>query len=110
MTWGALVVALREGESIPVETERRLQGFAELVGLAVASAHAREELSASRVRIIEASDAERRRIERNLHDGAQQRLVALSVGMRLAQARLFKAPRGSCRAADGCGGGPGRGA
>jgi signal transduction histidine kinase len=91
-TWGALVVALREGESIPVETERRLQGFAELVGLAVASAHAREELSASRVRIIEASDAERRRIERNLHDGAQQRLVALSVGMRLAQARLFKAP------------------
>lgn len=91
-TWGALVVALREGETLPVETERRLQEFAELVGLAVASAHARDELSASRLRIIEASDAERRRIERNLHDGAQQRLVALSVGLRLAQAKLDSAP------------------
>jgi signal transduction histidine kinase len=92
VTWGALVVALRAGESLPLETERRLQAFAELVGLAVASAHARDELSASRLRIVEASDAERRRIERNLHDGAQQRLVALSVGLRLAQAKLKCAP------------------
>jgi len=88
VTWGALVVALREDEELPLETERRLQAFAELVGLAVASAHAREELSASRLRIIEASDAARRRIERNLHDGAQQRLVALSVGLRMAQVKL----------------------
>jgi PAS domain S-box-containing protein len=90
--WGALVAALAEGESLPPETERRMQAFAELVGLALASAQAREELEASRVRIVEASDAERRRLERDLHDGAQQRLVALSVGLRLAQAKIQDAP------------------
>ena len=88
VTWGALVVALRDDEPLPVATEHRLQAFAELVGLAVASADARDELAASRLRIVEASDTERRRLERNLHDGAQQRLVAVSVGLRLAQARL----------------------
>ena len=86
--WGIIGVALREGESLPPETEQRMQAFAELVGLAVASAQAREELEASRLRIVEASDAERRRLERNLHDGAQQRLVALSIGLRRAQATL----------------------
>ncbi len=91
-TWGALVVALRPDEALPLETERRLQAFAELVGLAVASAHARDELAASRLRIVEAGDAERRRIERNLHDGAQQRLVALSLRLRLARARLRASP------------------
>jgi PAS domain S-box-containing protein len=92
VTWGALVAALREGETIPVETERRLEAFAELVALAVASAQARDELAASRLRIIEASDAERRRLERNLHDGAQQRLVALSVGLGLARRRIRESP------------------
>ena len=91
-TWGALVVALKEDETLPLETEHRLQAFAELVGLAVASAQAREELEASRLRIVEASDTERRRLERNLHDGAQQRLVAASVGLRLAQAKLRTSP------------------
>ena len=91
-TWGVLVAALREGETLPPETERRMQAFAELVALAVASAQAREELEASRLRIVEASDEERRRLERNLHDGAQQRLVALSVGLRLAQSRIRTAP------------------
>ena len=90
--WGALVAALREGEVLPPETERRMQAFAELVALAVASAQAREELEASRLRIVEASDTERRRLERNLHDGAQQRLVAMSVGLRLAQAKLRASP------------------
>ena len=47
-----------------------------------------EEVSASRARIVEASDAERRRVERNLHDGAQQRLVVLSLALRRAQAQL----------------------
>jgi signal transduction histidine kinase len=91
-TWGALIVALRPGESLPPETERRLQQFAELVALAVASAQAREELAASRLRIVEASDAERRRLERNLHDGAQQRLVALAVALRLAQGKVRERP------------------
>jgi signal transduction histidine kinase len=93
VTWGALVAALREGETLPVAVERRLGGFAELVALAVASAQARDELGASRLRIVEAGDAERRRIERNLHDGAQQRLVALSLGLRVARAKLRSAPR-----------------
>ncbi|HEX4521794.1 MAG TPA: GAF domain-containing sensor histidine kinase [Gaiellaceae bacterium] len=91
-TWGALVVALRAGETMPFETEKRLQGFAELVALAVASAQARDELAASRRRIVHAGDAERRRIERNLHDGAQQRLVALSVALRLARAKIRSDP------------------
>jgi PAS domain S-box-containing protein len=90
--WGAMIAALREAETLPPQTERRMQAFAELVALAVASAHAREELAASRVRIVEASDAERRRLERNLHDGAQQRLVALSVALQLAQGKLADSP------------------
>jgi signal transduction histidine kinase len=92
VTWGALVVALRPLEPLALETEHRLQAFAELVGLAVGSASARDELSASRQRIVEASDDERRRIERNLHDGAQQRLVALSLGLRLARSRVRTSP------------------
>jgi PAS domain S-box-containing protein len=92
VTWGALVVALRDDEPLPVQTEHRLQAFAELVGLAVASADARDELAASRLRIVEASDTERRRLERNLHDGAQQRLVSLSVALRLVQTKLRASP------------------
>src|SRR5262249_22223195 len=90
--WGALVASLREDEVLPSETERRMASFASLVALAVASAQAREELEASRLRIVEASDAERRRLERNLHDGAQQRLVALSVGLRLAMEKVRTRP------------------
>ncbi|HEX4518070.1 MAG TPA: histidine kinase [Gaiellaceae bacterium] len=90
--WGTLVAALREGELLPSETERRMQAFAELVGLALASAHARQEVAASRLRIIEASDTERRRLERNLHDGAQQRLVGLSIGLQRARAKLHASP------------------
>ena len=92
LTWGALVVALRPREKLPLETERRLQGFAELVGVAVASASARDELTASRQRIVEASDTERRRIERNLHDGAQQRLVTLALALRAAKSKLRVQP------------------
>ncbi len=91
-TWGALATQIREGEALPPDTERRLQAFAELVALAVASAQARDELAASRLRIVEASDTERRRIERNLHDGAQQRLVALSVALRIAQRKIANSP------------------
>src|SRR5262249_11561211 len=90
--WGALVAALREAKDVPDGSDRRLEAFAELVALAVASAQARDDLAASRRRIIEAGDAERRRIERNLHDGAQQRLVALSVGLRLAQSKIRASP------------------
>ncbi len=91
-TWGALVATFGADEPEPPHTERRMQAFAELVSLGLASAHARDELAASRLRIVEAGDAERRRLERNLHDGAQQRLVTLAVALRLAQDRLRDRP------------------
>jgi signal transduction histidine kinase len=91
-TWGALIAGLGAGQSLSAETERRMHAFAELVALAVASAHTRDELAASRRRIIEAGDAERRRLERNLHDGAQQRLVSLSISLRVVQRKVRRAP------------------
>ncbi|MGH3006624.1 MAG: PAS domain S-box protein [Gaiellaceae bacterium] len=60
-----------------------------------------DELRRSRARIVEAGDVERRRLERNLHDGAQQRLVSLSLGLRLAQARLTSDPEGAERLLEG---------
>jgi PAS domain S-box-containing protein len=60
-----------------------------------------DELRRSRARIVEAGDVERRRLERNLHDGAQQRLVSLSLGLRLAQARLKSDPSEAERLLEG---------
>jgi PAS domain S-box-containing protein len=86
--WGAVAVTTPEARPFPPESEARLGDFCGLVSLAVASASARAELRASRARIVHAADTERRRLERNLHDGAQQRLVALQISLRLARARL----------------------
>jgi signal transduction histidine kinase len=85
--WGLVLVASVDGP-LGRDAEHRLAGFAELVGLALESAQARAELNASRVRILEAGVTERRRLERNLHDGAQQRLVALAVQLRVLEKRL----------------------
>ena len=83
--WGALAAGTRSDEP-PEGVEQRLCDFAELVAQALANADAHEQLlAASRARIVEAGDAERRRLERNLHDGAQQRLVALAVELRMAR-------------------------
>jgi PAS domain S-box-containing protein len=87
LLWGAVAVSVTEG-SLAAETEERIGPFTSLVATGLANAEAREELLASRARIVEAGDAERRRLERNLHDGAQQRLVSLSLSLRLAQAKL----------------------
>ena len=76
----------------PPEAEFRVADFADLAAQAIANAQAREELAASRMRIVEASDAERRRLERNLHDGAQQRLVATSLTVRMAARRVTADP------------------
>ena len=76
--WGAVIIS-SDGAPFPPEAEFRVGDFADLAAQAIANAQAREELAASRMRIVEASDAERRRLERNLHDGAQQRLVATSL-------------------------------
>jgi PAS domain S-box-containing protein len=86
--WGAVIVSTIEEQPFPAGAEQRIADFAELVALALANAEAREELAASRARIVEAGDAERRRLERNLHDGAQQRLVALSLALRVCERKL----------------------
>ena len=72
----------------PPGAEQRIADFAELVALALANAEARRELAASRARIVEAGDAERRRLERNLHDGAQQRLVAIALSLRMCERKV----------------------
>jgi transcriptional regulator with GAF, ATPase, and Fis domain len=79
--WGVMVVAFTHEEQLPADTEARLVGFTELAAAAVADAQAQAELAASRARIVAVDDAARRRIQRNLHDGAQQRLVTLSLGL-----------------------------
>ena len=89
--WGAVVISSHD-EPFPPEAEFRVGDFADLAAQAIANAHAREELGASRMRIVEASDAERRRLERNLHDGAQQRLVATSLAVRMAARRVTDDP------------------
>ncbi len=83
--WGALGIASLRAEEFPEHSTRRLESFAELVAQALANADAREQLAASRARVVQASDDERRRLERNLHDGAQQRLITLSLTLRRAQ-------------------------
>jgi signal transduction histidine kinase len=90
--WGALAAATRSAEQLPEGLEQRLCDFAELVAQALANADAREQLAASRARIVEAGDVERRRLERNLHDGAQQRLVALALDLTLIGVTLEKDP------------------
>jgi signal transduction histidine kinase len=65
-----------------------MAGFTELIGTAIANADSRAQLTASRARIVAAADDARRRIERDLHDGTQQRLVALSLTLRLAQSSV----------------------
>ena len=96
--WGAVAVASsEEAEDLPAQSEARLRDFCELIAFAVASAQAREDVRASRARIVQAADEERRRLERNLHDGAQQRLVSLSIAIRLAQRRLADDPEGTAK-------------
>jgi signal transduction histidine kinase len=90
--WGALVAATASEEPLPDGLEGRLCDFADLVGQALANADARERLAASRAELVEASDAERRRLERNLHDGAQQRLVAVALGLNVVGAKLEDDP------------------
>jgi signal transduction histidine kinase len=91
-TWGLVLVASDAPDTLGADAERRLGDFAELVALGVESAEAREQLNASRLRILEAGLVERRRLERNLHDGAQQRLVSLALQLRLLEARIERDP------------------
>jgi signal transduction histidine kinase len=81
--WGIVVIA--SADELPPDIEARLADFTELVETAVGNAESRAELDASRARIVAAADQTRRRIERDLHDGIQQRLVSLGLELRLAQ-------------------------
>ncbi|MGZ4410196.1 MAG: GAF domain-containing sensor histidine kinase [Gaiellaceae bacterium] len=90
--WGALCVFSASPDHFPPDAQQRLADFTNLVALALESAEAHDQLTASRARIVEASVAERRRLERNLHDGAQQRLVTLAVHLRIAQECLREDP------------------
>jgi signal transduction histidine kinase len=83
--WGVMSVGSRS-KPLPVGTEDRLAGFTELAATAIANAEAQAALAASRARIVAAADQTRQRIERDLHDGAQQRLVSLVLQLRAAQA------------------------
>ena len=82
--WGAIGVVSRR-RRLPEDTEQRMADFTELVATAIANAEAHTKLTQSRARIVTTADATRRRIERDLHDGAQQRLVSLALDLRLAQ-------------------------
>jgi signal transduction histidine kinase len=84
--WGVVTVASARAALMPPDTEARLAAFTELVGTAIANAEAQAALAASRARVVAAADDARRRIERDLHDGAQQRLVTLALKLRAAQA------------------------
>ena len=83
--WGAMTVSSAD-ELLPFGMEGRLENFTELLATAIANAESRSELAASRRRIVTASDQARRRIERDLHDGTQQRLVSLGLAARTAEA------------------------
>jgi signal transduction histidine kinase len=89
--WGAMVAASLRPGAMPPDTESRMAEFTELVATAVSSLHARSELADSRARIVAATDEERRRVVRDLHDGAQQRLIHTVITLKLARRALERA-------------------
>jgi signal transduction histidine kinase len=86
--WGVLLVHSTHDEPLPPDTDARVEQFTELVATAIANVEARTELSASRARIVVATDEEHRRVVRDLHDGAQQRLVHTVVTLKMASRAL----------------------
>jgi signal transduction histidine kinase len=86
--WGVVIVGSTRDRRLPADTEARLAAFVELLSTAIANAESCAELAASRARVLDAGDDMRRRIERDLHDGAQQQLVSLGLRLRAAQATL----------------------
>jgi signal transduction histidine kinase len=87
-TRGALIIGSVRPDPMPDGTEARVCDFADLVATAIANAETRAELKASRARVVAAADHARREIERNLHDGAQQRIVSLGLGLRALEASV----------------------
>jgi signal transduction histidine kinase len=83
--WGS-IAAGTDRDRFPADAEQRMAEFTDLVATAIANADSRAQLAASRRRIVAAADEARREIERNLHDGTQQRLVSLGLAVRAAEA------------------------
>jgi len=98
--WGVVVATRTNGEKFAEDTESRLMQFAELVTTAISNAVTWEHLHSSRARIVAAADAERRRIERDLHDGAQQHLVWIGYRLRTARESLEAVPEVAAAALD----------
>jgi signal transduction histidine kinase len=86
--WGVAIAASARADRLPARSEERIAEFTELVATAIANAETRAELAASRARVVAAADKARRRLERDLHDGAQQRLVSMALQLRTAGARI----------------------
>jgi signal transduction histidine kinase len=90
--WGVIAASWRPGDPPPADAEERLAEFAELVDTAIANAYSRDQLTASRARVVTAADEARRRVVRDLHDGAQARLVHAIVALKLAQRAFAENP------------------
>jgi signal transduction histidine kinase len=86
--WGAMFASSRQAGSLPPDVEPRIGEFTELVATAISNTQARTDLAASRARLVAASDEERQRVVRDLHDGAQQRLVLAVVKLKMARRAL----------------------
>jgi PAS domain S-box-containing protein len=86
--WGVIVTSWGGERSPPNDTEEHMTEFAQLLGTAIANADSREQLTASRARLLTAGDEARRRVVRDLHDGAQQRLVHTIINLKLAAQAL----------------------
>jgi signal transduction histidine kinase len=86
--WGAVTASMTRGERLPDDSEACLAEYSDLIATAVANAQARDDLAASRARVVLAADQARRRIERDLHDGIQQRLVSLALDVRNVEASI----------------------
>jgi signal transduction histidine kinase len=83
-----MMAASKGDRRLPVDAESRLENFTELVATAISNTEARNEVAASRARIVAATDEKRRRVVRDLHDGAQQRLVLTVMTLKLAHCAL----------------------
>jgi signal transduction histidine kinase len=87
--WGAVLAASVDQHALSADAQARIRSFTDLVATAVSNAENLAELTASRARVLAAADEARRQIERDLHDGAQQRLVSLTLAVRAAQASVL---------------------
>ena len=93
--WGVIAASTTREAPFPPDTESQIADFTELVATAVANAEARAELVASRARVVTAGDEARRRVVRDLHDGAQQRFVHTVLTLSLAQRAVAEGDEGA---------------